>query len=82
MTRTALQRAESALIDAANAIDELSCECEHLATSANKIAQHIDAAMSILSYVGQKAEADESYERAAARALNNDFADTNGRDWR
>lgn len=26
-------------------------------------------------------ERDEAYEKAAARARNNDFADTNGRDW-
>jgi hypothetical protein len=26
-------------------------------------------------------EPDEAYERAAARARNNDFEDTNGKDW-
>jgi hypothetical protein len=32
-------------------------------------------------FVAYEDRRDEAYERAAARARNNDFADTGGKDW-
>lgn len=80
MKRLDLCRAEGALIDALNALDDAphSTEDRELLAPVVKL---IDEAIKQVQYGLSDEGHDEAYERAAARARANDFVETGGKDW-
>ena len=81
MIHRELTRAVSGLVDALNALDDAPHSDDEVA-DLKPLVEQIETVIRQIDYrLNDDPHRDEAYERAAAKARANDFAETGGKDW-